>query len=110
MNQYVEGWKIDVKNIEWALSYVDKVLGLDMWGDKIWFGFGAKDCVAEKLRYFCEDGKLSYLGDGLFGFRCDSVGYIISTHGTGWVRKGHKRESYNFDNMMAIEQIKPIYK
>ena len=32
MNQYIEGWKIDVKNIKWALSYTDKVLGLDMWG------------------------------------------------------------------------------
>ena len=30
MNQYVGGWKIDVKNIKWALSYTDKVLGLDM--------------------------------------------------------------------------------
>lgn len=110
MNQYVEGWKIDVKNIEWALSYVDKALGLDMWGDKIWFGFGTKDCVAENLRCFCADGKLSYLGDGLYGFRCDSVGYIVSIHGIGWVRKRHKRKSCNFDNMMAIEQIKLIYK
>ena len=30
MNQYVGGWKIDVKSLEWALSYTDKVLGLDM--------------------------------------------------------------------------------
>ena len=30
MNQYIEGRKIDVKNIKWALSYTDKVLGLDM--------------------------------------------------------------------------------
>ena len=35
MNQYVEGWKIDVKNIEWMLSYIDKTLGVVMWGDKI---------------------------------------------------------------------------
>ena len=35
MNQYIEGWKIDVKNIERALGYTDKVLGLDVWGDKI---------------------------------------------------------------------------
>ena len=49
MNQYVGGWKIDIKNIEWAIGYTDKALGLDMWGDKIWFGFDAKDCVIEKL-------------------------------------------------------------
>lgn len=30
MNQYVEGWKIDVKNTERALGYMDKALGLDM--------------------------------------------------------------------------------
>ena len=42
MNQYVEGWKIDVKNIERALGYTDKALGLDMWGDKIWFGLVRK--------------------------------------------------------------------
>ena len=49
MNQYVEGWKINMKNIEWALGYTDKALGLDVWGNKIWFGFDAKDCVIEKL-------------------------------------------------------------
>lgn len=81
-----------------------------MWGDKIWFGFDVKDCVVENLRRFCVAGKLSYLGDGLFGFRYDNVGYIISTHGVGWVRKRRKRKNYNFSNMMAIEQIKPIYK
>lgn len=81
-----------------------------MWDDKIWFEFNVKDCVIENLRRFCVMGKLSYLGDGLFGFRYDNIGYIISTHEIGWVRKGHKRESYNFSNMMAIEQIKPIYK
>lgn len=30
MNQYVEGRKIDVKNIERALGYMGKALGLDM--------------------------------------------------------------------------------
>ena len=30
MNQYVEDWKIDVKNIERALGYMDKALGVDM--------------------------------------------------------------------------------
>ena len=49
MNQYIEGRKIDVKNIELALGYTDKALGLDVWGDKIWFRFGAKDCVIENL-------------------------------------------------------------
>lgn len=49
MNQYVEGWKIDVKNIERALGYMDKALGLDMWGDKIWFRFSVKDYVIENL-------------------------------------------------------------
>ena len=49
MNQYVEGWKIDVKNIERTLGYMDKALGLDMWGDKIWFRFSAKDYVIENL-------------------------------------------------------------
>ena len=42
MNQYIEGWKIDVKNIEWALGYTDKALGLDMWGDKICLGLVRK--------------------------------------------------------------------
>ena len=110
MNQYVGGWKIDIKNIEWAIGYTDKALGLDMWGDKIWFGFDAKDCVIEKLQRFHVVGKLNYLGDGLFGFRYDNVGYIVSIHGAGWIRKGCKRESYNFSNMMVIEQIKSIYK
>lgn len=110
MNQYVEDWKIDVKNIEWVLGYIDKALGLDMWGDKIWFGFDAKDCVVENLRRFCAAGKLSYFDDGLFGFRYDNVGYIVFTHGTGWFRKGRKCESYNFSNIIATEQIKPIYK
>ena len=32
MNQYVEGWKIDVKNNERALGYMDKALGLDVRG------------------------------------------------------------------------------
>ena len=54
--------------------------------------------------------KLSYLGNGLFGFRYDNVGYNVSIHGAGWVRKGRKCESYNFSNMMAIEQTKSIYK
>ena len=49
MNQYVEGRKIDVKNIERAFGYMDKALGLDMWGDKIWFRFSAKDYVIENL-------------------------------------------------------------
>lgn len=49
MNQYVEGWKIDVKNIERALGYMDKALGLDMRGDKIWFRFSAKDCASTNL-------------------------------------------------------------
>ena len=98
-----------MKNIKRALSYTDKAFGLDMWGDKIWFRFSAKDCEATNLRRFCVVGKLSYLGDGLFGFRYDNVGYIVSVHGAGWIRKGRKRESYNFSNMMAIEQIKPIY-
>ena len=110
MNQYIEGWKIDVKNIERALGCTDKALGLDMWGDKIWFRLSAKDCVIEKLQRFHLVGKLSYLGDGLFGFRYDNVVYIVSIHGAGRVRKGRKRESYNFSNMMAIEPIKPIYK
>jgi hypothetical protein len=99
-----------MKNIDWALGYADKALGLDMWGDKIWFGFGAKDCVATNLWHFYATGKFSYLDDGLFGFRYDNVGYIVSTYGADWFRKGHKRKSYNFNNMMAIEQIKPIYK
>ena len=38
MNQYTEGWKIDAKNIEQALGYTDKTLGLDMRGDKIRLG------------------------------------------------------------------------
>ena len=42
MNQYVEGWKIDVKNIKWSLGYTDKALGLDMWGDKICLGLVRK--------------------------------------------------------------------
>ena len=42
MNQYVEGWKIDVKNNERALNYTDKTLGLDMWGDKICLGLVRK--------------------------------------------------------------------
>lgn len=99
-----------MKNIDWALGYTDKALGLDMWGDKIWFGFGAKDCVATNLWHFYATNKLSCLGDRLFGFRYDNVGYIMPKHKIGWVRKGHKHESYNFSNMMAIEQIKPIYK
>ena len=49
MNQYAEGWKIVVKSLKRALGYTDKALGLDVWGDKIWFGFDAKDCVIEKL-------------------------------------------------------------
>lgn len=52
MNQYVEGRKIDVKNIERALGYMDKTLGLDMWGDKIWFRFSAKDYVIENYSIF----------------------------------------------------------
>ena len=55
-------------------------------------------------------GKLNYLGNGLFGFRYDNVGYIIFMYGISWVRKGCKCESYNFGNMMVIEQTKPIYK
>ena len=74
------------------------------------FRFSAKDCVATNLRRFCVVGKLSYLGDGLFGFRYDNVGYIVSTHGAGWVGEERKRENYIFSNMMAIEQTKPIYK
>ena len=58
-----------------------------MWGDKIWFSFGAKDCVIGNLRRFYVVDKLSYLGDGVFGFRYDNVGYIVSTHGVGWVKK-----------------------
>ena len=42
VNQYVEGWKIDVKNNERALGYMDKALGLDMWGDKICLGLVRK--------------------------------------------------------------------
>ena len=42
MNQYVEGWKINVKNIERALGYTDKVFGLDVWGDKICLGLARK--------------------------------------------------------------------
>ena len=110
MNQYIGGWKIDVRNIERAFGYTDKALGLDMWGDKIWFRFSAKDCVVENLQRFRVVGKLSYLGDGLFSFRYDNVGYIVSIYGASWIRKGRKRESYNFSNMMAIEQTKPIYK
>ena len=41
-NQYIEGWKIDVKNIEWAFGYTDKALGLDVWGDKICLGLVRK--------------------------------------------------------------------
>lgn len=110
MNQYIEGRKIDVKNIERALGYMDKALGLDMWGDKIWFRFSAKDYVIENLQRFCVVGKLNYLGNGLFGFRYDNVGYIVFMYEINWVKKGRKRESYNFSNMMAIEQTKPIYK
>lgn len=99
-----------MKNIERALGYTDKALGLDMWGDKIWFGFDVKDCVATNLRRFHVVIKLSYLGDGLFGFRYDNVSYIVSTHGADWVGKERKRESYNFSNMTTIEQTKPIYK
>ena len=87
MNQYVEGWEIGVKNIERALGYTDKALRLDMWGDKIWFRFDAKDCVATNLRRFRVAGKLSFLGDGLFGFRYDNVGYIVSIYGISWIRK-----------------------
>ena len=110
MNQYIEGRKIDVKNIELALGYTDKALGLDVWGDKIWFRFSAKDCAIENLQRFCVVGKLSYLGDGLFGFRYDNVGYIVSVHGAGWVGEERKRENYIFSNMMDIELTKPIYK
>lgn len=35
MYQYIEGLKIDVKNIERALGYMDEALGLNVWGDKI---------------------------------------------------------------------------
>ena len=42
MNQYIEGWKIDVKNIELALGYTDKALGLDVWSDKICLGLVRK--------------------------------------------------------------------
>ena len=42
MNQYIEGWKIDVKNIERTLGYTDKALGLDMWGDKICLSLARK--------------------------------------------------------------------
>ena len=42
MNQYAEGWKIDVKNIERAFGYADKAFGLDMWGDKICLGLVRK--------------------------------------------------------------------
>lgn len=87
MNQYVEDWKIDVRNIERALGYTDKALGLDMWGDKIWFRFSAKDCVIENLQRFYVVGKLNYLGNGLFGFRYDNVGYIIFMYGISWVKK-----------------------
>ena len=110
MNQCIEGWKIDVKNIKRALSYTDKALGLDMWGDKICSGLVRKIVWLQICGVFCVVGKLSYLGDGLFGFRYDNVGYIVSVHGAGWIRKGRKRESYNFSNVMAIEQTKPIYK
>ena len=103
MNQYVGGWKIDVKNIERALGYIDKALGLDMWGDKIWFRFSAKDYVIENLQHFCVVGKPNYLGNGLFGFRYNNVGYIIFMYEISWVRKERKRESYNFNNIMAIE-------
>lgn len=103
MNQYVGGWKIDVKNIERALGYIDKALGLDMWGDKIWFRFSAKDYVIENLQRFCVVGKPNYLGNGLFGFRYNNVGYIIFMYEISWVRKERKRESYNFNNIMAIE-------
>ena len=48
-NQYIEGWKIYVKNLERAIGYMGKALGLDMWGDKIWFRFSAKDYVIENL-------------------------------------------------------------
>ena len=78
-----------------------------MWGNKIWFGFGVKDCVTENLQRFCVVGKLNYLGNGLFGFRYDNVGYIVFMYEISWIRKGRKRESYNFGNMINIEQIKP---
>lgn len=41
-----------MKNIERALGYMDKALGLDMWGDKIWFRFSAKDYVIENYSVF----------------------------------------------------------
>ena len=79
-------------------------------GDKIRFGFDVKDCVVKNFWCFRLAIKLNYLGNGLFGFRYDNVGYIVSIHGAGWIRKERKRESYNFSNMMAIEQTKPVYK
>ena len=42
MNQYVEDWKIDVKNIERALGYMNKALGLDMWAIKFDLGLVQK--------------------------------------------------------------------
>ena len=42
MNQYVEGCKIDVKSLEWVLSYTDKAFGLGMRSDKICLGLVRK--------------------------------------------------------------------
>ena len=44
MYQYIQGWKINERDLDWALGFSDWSKGLDLYGCRVWVEFDYGVC------------------------------------------------------------------
>lgn len=104
MYQYIQGWKIDKRDLDWALGFSDWSKGLDLYGRRVWVEFDGEDCVVRRLWYALSCHKASWwLEHGYYEYKFGDTVLVIYRFDRSMNRNQRMDRACNLETLIGIK-------
>lgn len=114
MYQYIQGWKVDKRDLDWVLGFSDLSKGLDLYGRRVWVEFGGLDCVVRTLWRALGRHKTSWWhGHGYYVYSFGDTTLVIYRFGRSMNRNQRMDKTCNLETLIGIKwptRIRPNLK
>lgn len=104
MYQYIQGWKIDKRDLDWVFGFSDLSKGLDLYGRRVWVEFCGKDCVVRTLWRALGRRKTSrWHGHGYYVYPFGDTMLVIYRFGRSMNRKERIAGACRLDVLVGLK-------
>lgn len=104
MYQYIQGWKVDERDLDWVFGFSDLSKGLDLYGRRIWVEFGGRDCVVRRLWAALSKHKASWWhGHGYYVYPFGDTTLVIYRFGWSMNRKERMAGACRLDVLVGLK-------